>query len=258
MPADYTFKVFLVDDGSTDGTGEAIEMEFPKVNVINGNGNLYWAGGMRLAWKSAIKADNFNVFLLLNDDVELKKSFFKNLIEADKFSTNKYGKKGIYSGATKDKDTTQISYGGLRITTNHFILKTQKVIPSKFPQNCDMTNANILWISKEVVDQIGLFDTKFTHGIADYEYTLRANKNKIPVLLATNFGGYCKDDHGNNWKPAMVKLKDRIIYLKSPTGLAYKEYLYYIRKHFPLFLPYSFTMLWMKTFFPGLWNYFKN
>ncbi len=248
----------MVNDGSIDGTGEAVQNEFPEVNVIKGNGNLYWAGGMRLAWKSALKAGNSDVFLLLNDDVALRKSFFENLIEAHNFSLKKYGKKGIYSGATKDKDSSQISYGGLRITTNHFILKTQKVIPSEIPQNCDMTNANILWVSKEVVDQIGLFDAKFTHGIADYDYTLRANKNKIPVLLAPNFGGYCEDDHGNNWKSSMVKLKERIVYLKSPTGLAYREYLYYIKKHFPLFLPYSFTMLWIKTFFPGLWNKFKK
>lgn len=257
-PSNYIFDVFLVDDGSIDGTGIAVEKEFPAVNVINANGSLFWAGGMRLAWKSAIKADNFNVFLLLNDDVELKQSFFKNLIEADQFSSKKFKKKGIYSGATKDKDSNQISYGGIRITTNHFILKTQKLIPSELPQDCDMTNANILWVSKEVVDQIGIFDEKFTHGIADYEYTLRAKKNNIPVLLAPYFGGYCSDDHGNNWKSSTEKLKERIVYLKSPTGLAYSEYLYYIRKNFQLLLPYSFTMLWMKTFFPGLWNKFKK
>ena len=48
--------VFLVDDGSMDGTGVKVKAEFSDVNVINGDGTLYWARGMHLAWKSAIKS----------------------------------------------------------------------------------------------------------------------------------------------------------------------------------------------------------
>lgn len=258
VPLNYTLFIYLVNDGSTDGTKEAVKNKFPNVNIIEGNGSLYWAGGMRLAWNQAIETNNFQAFLLINDDVELKKYFLIDLIETDKYAVAEFGKKGIYSGATIDKNSNEISYGGLKIIRNHFILKTKKVIPSRTPQHCDMTNANILWVSDEVVKQIGIFDDKFIHGIADYDYSLQANKNNFPVLLAPNSGGFCSDDHGNNWKTSIAKYKERLIYLKSPTGLAYKQYLYFIKKNFPLFLPYSFTMLWMKTLFPSLWSNFKK
>ena len=130
--------------------------------------------------------------------------------------------------------------------------------PKDIPQKCELTNANILWISKETVDTIGIFDERYTHGIADFDYSMRAIKNGIPVYLAPNFGGICLHDHGKPWKTIKIPLKKRIAYLKSPKGLAYKEYLYYIRNHFPLFLPYSFIMLWLKTFFPTIWANLKK
>ena len=38
-----TCHVYLVDDASTDGTSEAIKQNFPQVNIIQGNGNLFWS-----------------------------------------------------------------------------------------------------------------------------------------------------------------------------------------------------------------------
>ncbi len=38
--AGASLRVFLVDDGSTDGTGEAVRVSFPQVNVVQGDGSL--------------------------------------------------------------------------------------------------------------------------------------------------------------------------------------------------------------------------
>lgn len=257
-PEGYLFDIFLVDDGSTDGTSDAIKQRFPDVNIISGNGNLFWAGGMRLAWRTAMNSKEYYAFLLLNDDVVLYNYFLSNLIFSEQYALSKTGKKGIYSGATINNITNEVTYGGEKIITNHFIVKRQLLAPTEVPQKCDLTNANILWISKEVVGIIGFFDERFTHGIADFDYSLRAIKQGIPVYLAPNIGGVCMFDHGRNWKSSNSSLKERISYLKSPKGLAYKEYLYYIKKHFPLYLPYSFTMLWLKTLFPFLWDKLKG
>lgn len=257
-PEGYTFDIFLVDDGSTDETSDAIKQKFPGVNIVLGDGNLFWAGGMRLAWRTAMKKKKYNAFLLLNDDVVLYDNFLDNLLLTEQHILSKSGKKGMYSGATIDNSTNKVTYGGEKITTNHFIVKRQLLTPSETPQQCDLTNANILWISKEVVDVIGFFDERFTHGIADFDYSLSAIKHGFPVYLAPHVGGVCFFDHGRNWKSSNSSLKERISFLKSPKGLAYNEYLYYIKKHFPLYLPYAFTMLWLKTLFPFLWDKLKD
>jgi GT2 family glycosyltransferase len=258
LPSEYTLDVYLVDDGSTDGTRESVEREFPVVKIIKGDGDLFWAGGMRLAWKTAMDKQNYDVYLLINDDVRLCVDFLNNLIRTEKYSVENKGIKGIYSGATIDENTKRITYGGAKIKTNHLVVRLVSLVPTEYPQSCELTNANVLWVSKEVVDKIGIFDVRFTHAIADYDYTLRATEKNIPVFLAPNICGVCADDHGNNWKTADISLKDRVAYLKSPKGLAYNEYLYYIRKHFPLFFPYSFVMLWLKILFPFLWERFKK
>lgn len=257
-PENYTFDIFLVDDGSIDGTTDAIKQNFPDINIVLGSGNLFWAGGMRLAWKSALARKSYDAFLLLNDDVILYPDFIDNLLASEIFSLMENNKKGIYSGATIHNNSNRITYGGEKIKKNHFIVQRELLTPKGVPQRCELTNANILWISREAVEAIGIFDNRYTHGIADFDYSLQAIKTGIPVYLAPNIGGICLFDHGRNWKSSQSSLKERIAFLKSPKGLAYSEYLYYVKKHFPLYLPYSFAMLWLKTMFPKLWDRYKD
>ncbi len=258
IPDSYSIDIYLTDDGSTDGTSLAVKNLFPDINIVEGNGTMFWAGGMRLAWETAMKNKLYDVYLLINDDVVLNPDFFYKLMETDSYAYKKMGKKGIYSGATIDEKNGKVTYGGSRIINNLFIVKMHMLTPSGYPLNCDVTNANVLWVSKNVVDEIGIFDNHFTHGIADYDYSLQAVRKNIPVLLAPDVCGMCTDDHGKNWKSSNYSLKERITYLKSPKGLAMKEYMYFVKKHFPLFIPYSYVMLWLKTFFPVIWDRVKN
>jgi GT2 family glycosyltransferase len=258
IPEDLHLDIYLTDDSSTDGTGDAVKELYPRITLLKGSGNLFWAGGMRLAWTTALQTKPYDAFLLINDDVRLQRDFMINLMKTEEYSLRKRGKTGIYCGTTVDGKSGDVSYGGSRITTNHIVMRSKLLIPKNKPQECQIANANILWVSKEVVDQIGILDDRFTHGIADYDYSLRAHKENIPVYVAPNVCGICTDDHGKSWKKGDLPLRERIAYLKSPKGLAYNEYLYYIRRHFPMFFPYSFVMLWMKTFFPFFWDRLKN
>src|SRR5580700_8623826 len=64
------FTVFLVNDGSTDGTDEAVHSRFPDVRVLQGDGTLFWNGGMRMAFETAAR-ESFDAYLFLNDDTFL-------------------------------------------------------------------------------------------------------------------------------------------------------------------------------------------
>lgn len=253
------FDVFLVDDSSTDGTSNAIKELFPSVNVISGSGDLFWSGGMRLAWKTALNQNKkYDAFLLLNDDVILNEDFFAGLFLSHEFCLKQYSQSGIYVSSTKDWVSSTISYGGTLITHRGIKIKSNLVEPSDTPIVCTMANANILMVTKSVVEKIGILDDRYIHQFGDYDYTLVASKNRIPVLVCPGFGGYCHNDHGNTWLQPGSSLKKRINFLYSPLGLSYKEQVYYLKKNFKYQFPYYFTMLWLKTLFPFIWEKYKK
>ena len=48
--------VFLTDDGCSDGTAAAVRQALSErdIRILQGDGSLFWAGGMRCAWQAAI------------------------------------------------------------------------------------------------------------------------------------------------------------------------------------------------------------
>lgn len=256
---EMTFDVFLVDDGCTDGTSDAIKELFSNINVISGSGNLFWSGGMILAWETALMQDEkYDAFLLLNDDVILFEDFFTSLLVSHEFCLKEYNQSGIYVSSTKDMVSSKISYGGTLITHRGVRIKSNLVKPSDTPIVCTMANANILMVTKSVVEKIGILDKKYNHQFADFDYTLVASKKRIPVLVCPGFGGYCADDHGKDWLEPGSSLEKRINFLYSPLGLSYNDQIYYLKKNFKCQFPYYFLMLWLKTFFPFVWEKYKK
>lgn len=246
--------VYLLDDGSIDGTTAAVNSIYPKVNIITGSGNLFWAGGMRTIWNYALAQKRYDIYFLFNDDIVL----FEDAVEKLVKQYQHLKQEGvILVGSTISKETNKISYGGnLFKNLKHCAYYRIEPDPDKCIP-CHMANANILLVDKFTVKKIGIFPEVYTHCLADYDYTFTAFKSGIGVWLAPGFYAYCENDHGINWLPGSVPLKKRIEYLYSPKGLAYKEYLYYIRKHFPSDYTVSFIKLWLKTFFSFIWDKFK-
>ncbi len=64
---DIHVSTYLLDDGSTDGTVEAVS-QFPGLHLLHGDGTLFWNKAMHLAFAAAM-ADGYDGYLWLNDDV---------------------------------------------------------------------------------------------------------------------------------------------------------------------------------------------
>ncbi|MEJ7769100.1 MAG: glycosyltransferase family 2 protein [Chitinophagaceae bacterium] len=248
-------EVFLTDDASSDGTAETVGKNFKNVNIFNGTGSLFWAGGMRNSWSQALSY-NPDSYLLLNDDTVLTKNAVSDLLKCSTQQAKNGTSPAICIGSTVDMQSGEISYGGKKLRSK-IRIASDTVFSETESLECDLGNANIMLVPKQVVEKIGILSTAFTHCLADYDYTLRAKKAGFQVIVSPGILGHCIDDHGKNWKSSNVTLKERIRYLKSPKGLAYKEYLHFIREHFPLHLPSAFFKLWLKTLFPFVWDKLK-
>ncbi len=256
--------IFLTDDGSTDDTAEAIRVALPEqdIHIIQGTGNLFWAGGMRYAWEEALKNNQkWDYFLLLNDDTTPHKNMFEELFEADDYCKKHYKRKGIYSGIIcMPGNPSTITYGG-SVFANKTKGRQIMLQPTGVPQQADMTNANILLIHHSVVDEIGIFHRAFQHGCADYDYSMQAVKSGIPVLVTSYICGECEHDHDTQKEEIMrlinMSLRERIRYVKSPVH-SDSDYLLFVRRNLLLRFPQSIIMRTFRVFFPKIYYYITN
>ena len=70
-------EIVVVDNGSIDGTSEFVRENFPEINVVRSEQNLYFGGGNRLGIKGASK----DILVLLNNDMMVEPDFLEPLLQ---------------------------------------------------------------------------------------------------------------------------------------------------------------------------------
>lgn len=251
--------VYLTDDGCTDGTADAVKREFSDkdIHILQGDGHLYWAGGMRLAWSKAFERHSeWSYYLLLNDDTVINQNCIHELLESERYCQSMYGLFGIISGITcSSNDENVITYGG-DIIANKFTGRQIRLGKSSVPQLVDITNANILLVPSPVVEKIGIFYEGYIHSGADNDYSMAARKKGIPVLITSNVCGKCDNDHHDldtdSSRIMKMTLKERRAYYYHPLH-SIKDYLVFIRRNMPIRYPFSWLFCMIRLFFPKLY-----
>jgi GT2 family glycosyltransferase len=72
------WKIVLVDDGSTDGTGESVRQHDPHVEIVQGSGDLFWTGGIVAGMRRAIDLGCTEI-VWMNDDTDCDPSSIRRL-----------------------------------------------------------------------------------------------------------------------------------------------------------------------------------
>ena len=247
--------VYLVDDGSTDGTGDAVKKNFPKVNLLKGDGTLYWNGGMRFAFAEAIK-NKYDYYLWLNDDTFIYQHSLNLLVETSNSLKQKKGNSVIIVGAIKDIDTENVNYGG-------FVQKS-KLHPLIFillncrmePQLCDTFSGNVVLIPDKIVQKVGNMNLQYSKmKMGDFDYGLRAKYAGFESWVAPGFIGECASNtiegtlFDNN-----LSFKERIKIMKTPHGVPpAKEWMAFTKMHAGFLWPYYWFRTIIRVIFP--WTY---
>lgn len=181
----YAIKIVLFDDGSTDGTAEAIKKNFPQVKLLHGDGNNYWCRSMFSAYQFIADqlADHDFVFCL-NDDIVLNENSLKKLISQHHKLPN--GEGSVIVGRFSDLQGRP-TYGGLQRVGR---IRYELVVEGNL--TVDTLNFNGVLIPGSTINKNGFLDPKFEHSMGDIEYGLRLSSQKISIITSTSLLGVCE------------------------------------------------------------------
>lgn len=149
-------KVFLLDDGSTDGTTVAVTRDFSDVCIVSGDGSIFGAKGMRKAWEAAVaERQDWDGYLWLNDDTKLRLDAIAKILAANN------GEKIVIGELENVKG--EIGYG---------------------TRPGGLFTGNCVLVPRKVYDQLGMICGDYSHAWADSDYAMQAKRSGVEVVSA--------------------------------------------------------------------------
>lgn len=173
----HDFSVVVIDDGSTDGTGEALANHYPDVHVLSGAGDLWWTRATNMGIQYAIER-GASMILTLNDDLECTADYVSEMRQAAQSNPL-----CLLGSTSYDIDTGVLSYGGESIKWWCARFDRPGSRAGKLVTVTHLPGRGML-VPRSVIDAIGGFDEDaLPHYGADYDLSMRAR--------AAGFEAYC-------------------------------------------------------------------
>lgn len=203
----------LFDDGSDDGSAEAITKDFPGVTVQTGNGDAYWNGAMAVLMAQALARDDTNVLLIANDDIALRSGALAEALTLFQ-SLNKAGHATAVVGAFHDNDRT--TYSGFLRRPGRGPGALTLVEPTDRPEPCDTFNGNFVVLPAEACRRIGGIDGQFRHSGGDLDLGYRLKAAGVDIVVAPGYLGRCERGHSLAERARHLSIRDRLRLALSP------------------------------------------
>lgn len=236
----YTFSVYVSDGGSTDGTSDMVESEFPKVHFVRGLAGPHWNINMRLAWEEASKTSP-DLYLWLSRKIVLREGAIASMLE----NSERLSHKAILAGSVADPDGVVIKGGRTRGLKN--------IEPdSTIPVPCITFDGYLTLIPKSVYAVLGNLDPHYVYRYADFDYGIRAYKSRITRVIAP---GILADGKRMEsvpvWRDSDYSLRERYKFLIGPQGRPPRElFRFDIRRTNIFGAVYHLVAVFVRVLFP--------
>lgn len=177
-------KVILVDDGSTDGTFDAVKKQFPDTIILRGNGDLWWTGANVMGVNHILSEAGLDDFvLLLNNDLEVNVDYVGHLVDAS-IQNNR----AIVGSTIIDANNPNNIEAGVKLDAHLNIIvnaNKQDIESREFNTDVDVLPGRGTLVPIEIFEKIGNFDVKrLPHYGADYEFMVRAKRAGYKLIVS--------------------------------------------------------------------------
>jgi GT2 family glycosyltransferase len=175
--------IVIFDDGSTDGTSDAIRSTFPEVEIIDGDGSAHYAAGTNRGIEAALKHDP-KFIVTANDDSIFHERFLQQLILTARDDPRRV------VGAMlllwdKPHQTFQMDFKWQ--TTRGGWQQNHRASAFDFPDTpfeVDGLAGNCVLVPAEAIRECGLMDEKrFPHGWGDIQYFVRLRRHGWRLMV---------------------------------------------------------------------------
>ena len=173
-------EVFVIDNGSTDGSGEAVKKRFPKVTFIQNQKNV----GFAMANNQALRLSKGNYLLLLNPDTKMKEGAIERLVS---FMESSPEAGVVGAQLLNDDGSKQNSIANFPSLATELLNKSllRWLFPKQFPgKERDYSNpvevdsviGACMMVRREAMDQVGLLDEEYFLFLEETDWCYRMKK----------------------------------------------------------------------------------
>ena len=156
------YEILLVDNGSTDGSVECLRERYPRLEIIETGVNLGFAEGNNVGMRRAMN-EGAEYVLLLNNDTVVDSEFLGELVKVAE-SDPKIGFAGpkvYYYDYDGRKDVLNFAGGKLNMWKGlSYHIGVNEIDNGQYNEikKVDYAEGSCLFVSKEVINKIGLLD----------------------------------------------------------------------------------------------------
>lgn len=198
-------EIIVVDNGSSDGTGEAVRSGFSEVSIVRNERNAGFAAAVNQAWRNA----HGEIIILLNSDTRIIKGELVGLIRfmTDNPSVGVAGPALVYEDMRPQRSFASIPSLTQEIVPRfmlEFVAPARhggKTWGSSAPEPVDSLIGAALVMRRSALEAVGGFDERFFFFLEETDFCKRVRESGMQVVFfpSARIVHYQGKTVGANW-----------------------------------------------------------